>query len=1294
MKLVPLFRLTKSALAFVAAGWCAPALAGPPPANCACPLPSDILVFGDADPQYAITTTIDSCDACIDLGGTLLLDADVRVRFGPYDPMITACPPLSDSLVFHVDLQVAAQPAPPGGEAYVVPVDGLKPHYIPVEPDLRTSCVSAFNLDYQIRDLVITGNGGARAFSFDPSKSEAILDLPDNVRSSLGDRMPLGAIRLTQALGIDEPLPPSLRLWPEGLPIRVLPAGGRLMHNVLTVDNGAAYSFVPPQRSNIPLTDVIACGSAFVPAGSCTGSGTVFNGGFFDTPAWVPANVAVDLNGMDMQLDLPAGQEVSYIPLFPQGTWISLLGPAVMTIEESRITTGGFPGGGVVRIEPQYPDCPGYPAQPPERIFTLAVNAAAPEIRADGALLAAIADLNESGPIQWTHNTATLLGCGTFYVPPPTGDLGPAGDRRGPQYEWQASAADFPSFQGRGLYAGVNYNRDRVCTNGSVDAGFCRIDSDCAPGQFCQERWTPFCQNPVPLGGALWTSHVQGHQVIRGIDPAGTSPFERAREMAFYLRRSGVTGVFDAGIDTVSMGNPQGGDFELQFNSFGTAFRGSNSEYADTIMRGTVNVPWPTDTNIPFQGLSICLCGQAKSAGTPDGILVENSLRYWDETFAPYGLDFTPDVATLCPVPNGQACSNTPSPAAKVCVEAFTPVAHFAPDFTSSFGLRPAGQPEELKPLTAPGFEFEPSTVPGLTAYTFQADGFGFSNWVSDGSPDRCEVVDDPDCGPPPTEDFGYIDGRGEIALPYFGLSKSAIQVRRSSPSALTYDVDLHEHHPIDQPGTNPPVPGINVEHDASDKHITVERKIAAGKIAVRYAVDYFRPSWTADPDDGADENGRGLMLGFTRDMPLALGATEVSSGLVLTPGTITGDVGATSAVRLWGLTSGAGRSGLSEIFPPPGGGIDYLSGANTARYDKAVSKLGLAPAALQTSADLTEAMHTTGAAAEMGGHPDFTSAVHTSPLGITADTLTGFVDFSAGSSEQVHKVLVDAGLSTGGEFFAFRRSRLSVERFIEAGQLQAMSTFKRAVIPDLMELPGKQKIAFPGAEAMNWKFDYDVSPSFKFNSIIGNLDLTEGGFSGVAFDKMSATLEFYDDGDWYFSADMKVQFRGHGVEGTTLLGKTKDMTPLKKIDPDVARFLKGLDKFDGAYIRCGAKTRLVDNGCLLRVDIGAQAGGWYLDDAYGGQVSGWLSGKGACLVSVKGKAKLLGGEVGDLYKLEGSFWVAGGIGDCDEGDWDSPGDALDDDWCYACVLKTKVTGHYPPDDLDLSWSKPSKDCD
>jgi len=1266
------------------------ATAGPPPPSCTC-LASDRLVFGIADPFYAITATILSCNECNDMGGGKnFIGADVRVTFGPYDPGISMCAPGTNSLVFPVRLNVLNQPVPPSGELFVIPApeDDATAIDVPASPALKTACITSLALDYSIERVRFSGAVGAEAMPALPGGPSLSLNLPDAVRSTAGDLLQVttGLVRLSQSLNFSVEIillaGSPFRFWAEGLPFRLLPAGGFYHRDEIVLGEGSDYFPTPPDPANLAgAVTPRLCNSPPTGFPTCTGGQVPSNVGYLDLPAWVPTAARIDTGGLDVTLDLPPSTPAVYEPIFPRGTWVALEGPATVLVEDSTIVGGGF-AGGMVAVEFRPPNCPATPFSQTQYVLNLAPSPQGPTLGLHGRLFAAIASLNEDGVIGFTHHRLFNLGCGTFYMPPPLADLGPVGQRHGPQHEWLGPEGY--DLAGRGLYAGLNYDRLKVCVQGGTfGTQFCREDLDCQGGGTCSAIWSPLCTAPAPE--AAWFSKFNGNGILKLIDPNGTTPMEKTEELAFYVRRSGVTGVFDGGIEPFSMGDPAQNSFKISFNSFGVAALASRTEQgiADTALRGVIEVPWPTDANLPFDEMAVCDCGGLDSAAPPDDIQLASKLNYWDQPFSPYSYQFSvvpppPAPPEPCPMSPGAACSVSGSTsAAYVCIDAHTSVPHFDPEFVASFDLKPQGQPGVLNP-SKPDFDLDQAASIGLGPYDVAVEGFNFSDWAAAGTPGKSVVLGG-------TQPFGDLDAYGQLELPYFDTPKAGIMVRLKAPHASPIDpgkhlLDLHKYL------------------DKSQSYVQVGNKIAGDHIDVDYAVDYFQPESLAGNAYGDDSQGRGLMLGYSRSAATDLEAISVRTGVVMDPQTIRGDVGPAAAMRAWGLTNTAGHAQLSgggSILPP-----SPVHPSLQQALDKLDQAVGDLPATLRTTADLTDALHQLGAAEALKMHSDASAVFKIenppgNPIGsgIQADTITGFLDFSGGG-DTLDKVLVDSSLKTGGKFFAFKRSQVSVERFVEQGVSQAMISFSRKDIADAMELPGKQNIAFPGGSAMSWKFDYAPGPSFHFNSLTGSLDLTHGGFSGVAFDELSATLKYDKDGNWYFESHLDVEFNGYGVSGALLLGNTKDMGPLKALDKDVASFLKGLDKFQGAYVSCGVKTKLIDYGCVLNVKTGAEVGGWYLDDSYGGQVSGWVSGKGVCLVTVKGKAKLIGGEAGDLFKLEGSFWAAGGIGLCDEDDWDSPGDAFDDDWCYACVVKTKVTGHYPPEDLDLSWSKPNTDCD
>ena len=234
------------------------------------------------------------------------------------------------------------------------------------------------------------------------------------------------------------------------------------------------------------------------------------------------------------------------------------------------------------------------------------------------------------------------------------------------------------------------------------------------------------------------------------------------------------------------------------------------------------------------------------------------------------------------------------------------------------------------------------------------------------------------------------------------------------------------------------------------------------------------------------------------------------------------------------------------------------------------------------------------------------------------------------------------------------------------------------------------------GDEALRYEYVPPTSPAgvcfVFFNPLTGSLDLTQGGLSNVGFDRAGMTLKFWSDGDWYFDAGLGLSFNGWSAYGDILLGNTKDLTPLQALDPVVADFLGGIPSFQGGYVRVGASGRIFDLGCLFNIGVGFEVGGWYINDGFGIKFRGFLTGEAVCLLSIRGDITILGGEVGDKFKMQGTMWVAGGIGFCDADSWDTPADVLDDDFCLSCVLSGSVTGVSPPK-LKLSMDGPDVEC-
>ena len=104
---------------------------------------------------------------------------------------------------------------------------------------------------------------------------------------------------------------------------------------------------------------------------------------------------------------------------------------------------------------------------------------------------------------------------------------------------------------------------------------------------------------------------------------------------------------------------------------------------------------------------------------------------------------------------------------------------------------------------------------------------------------------------------------------------------------------------------------------------------------------------------------------------------------------------------------------------------------------------------------------------------------------------------------------------------------------------------------------------------------------------------------------------------------------------------------------------------FTGFYLRVHGQTPIFGASCLLQVTAGAEVAGWYWmvvqggqGDAWGGKLRGYVFGSFICLVSLRGDITL------EYYQqtfnnqttrtFDGVGWVAGGLGFCDADGWKS----------------------------------------
>lgn len=121
-----------------------------------------------------------------------------------------------------------------------------------------------------------------------------------------------------------------------------------------------------------------------------------------------------------------------------------------------------------------------------------------------------------------------------------------------------------------------------------------------------------------------------------------------------------------------------------------------------------------------------------------------------------------------------------------------------------------------------------------------------------------------------------------------------------------------------------------------------------------------------------------------------------------------------------------------------------------------------------------------------------------------------------------------------------------------------------------------------------------------------------------------------------------------------------------------------------GIYLRGLGAVPIINDGCALSLDVGAELEVWYFtgepEDVYGGTLRGFAYGEALCVISARGDVTLSIAKVvhaGEAAtRFDGNAWVAGGIGfDCDPGTWGPTWDGRwwGDGWCWQAGAAVDV---------------------
>ena len=757
---------------------------------------------------------------------------------------------------------------------------------------------------------------------------------------------------------------------------------------------------------------------------------------------------------------------------------------------------------------------------------------------------------------------------------------------------------------------------------------------------------------------------------------------EPAGKALFHVRRAGITGVTEAGAVNTDLLIY---DYDFHLSNWGLAYL--DSRPGDSVVDGDIFLPWPTDDTIEFNSLTLCRCGNLDQASVQQPSPPKH-FGFWDTFFDPLGLVFKGDVST-------DKCSGA-NTTQTLWVSMTHSIRHLDTD--------PGGVREEVSTRTPfdhtgePGYDNNglPAKIDVLSSrlpfdgFDFFPEEIRFGGWEINGKPSKDSGLS------------GYFELVGDTALPHFGLRKMGIRPYRGS-CAYDRDYDPGDNKTCD-PRPPAPVcpngkdPGANRLCGDSDD-LDPRSDDLLSKVDVKDPNGFFGVA----PSSNAE-------LLVEKDLKFI----TYKYGLEFRPPRKKGESGLFHAYEPLFEISGLFKLEGSALITPDKVKLNYGFLADAGYYwafREAYDTLrgNLSDAKLKAFAkDYTKTVNTVGNWAVHAGVPIVSPAAaalaDAVPSGKTLVDLTKKVRPDSWASSDVGgsrpfpsipfkmaRFAGSAAFINGGETWQeiYAETALQTSSFINFDAVFRMTRF---VVKDAPGAPEHLEIEFG---ANNVPFDFAIEKAKarevrlaviwdqtnrRISGIEGSLILANVKFTKIKFSKLGAGVGVGANPDfYYFWGEANAAFSGNTLDGGVLVGKTRDLAPLKKVDKDVAAMIRR-PRIDGIYARLDGSYSILNVGCLLRVNIGAGVGGWFFWDGpvLGGKIKGYVFGKVLCVVSARGDITLVGTasaagySVSDLLAADlafsGTGFVAGGIGFCSPGSWSTPADVWADDWCYTCL--------------------------
>lgn len=337
------------------------------------------------------------------------------------------------------------------------------------------------------------------------------------------------------------------------------------------------------------------------------------------------------------------------------------------------------------------------------RVVSPLLGLASPRLYADGSIIG-----EYTPPSSWTikWNTYTLHAApkSTYYVP---------GFRVPPP---PASAAAFKDKVAHYLLAPRNptvVNADARFYWGSKD--FIKGEGYFAGLNF---MWDELAERPI--------------SVNIDADPNNPLDLTLIKLSKLYMRASGVTGLVDAGAQPGTALNlyrdtrcplPQRQYYLVKLDSFGQAMLDNNPAGWDSKIDGYVDLPYPSQIEVPFENMLLNACGDFEGGAIPDDALDQTkTLVYWNAPVNLLALDFVP-------IEGGSSASDR-----TLWLTTVNSIPHLSADPTMQLNILPCGNIWDSKIRNKIEAEFDDYNYSVqqiyLTRYNGEASPQGFYNII------------------------------------------------------------------------------------------------------------------------------------------------------------------------------------------------------------------------------------------------------------------------------------------------------------------------------------------------------------------------------------------------------------------------------------------------------------------------------------------------------------------------------------------------------------------------------------